>query len=99
MYCDSSARTCRSISVNTVNHRLADGIVNCGRGNNKTQRMLLLIDTRTVTDKRRTDGVCVCVCEFTLNSEECLEVKVVGRSNVKFDPANAWPCFWGMSPS
>lgn len=43
--------------------------------------------------------VCVCVCEFTPNSEECLEVKVVGRSNVKFDPANAWPCFGGMSPS
>lgn len=62
MYCDLSILTQHGISVNIVNHKLADGIVNCRGGNNKTQRMLLFIDTPTVTDKGWTGGASVRVC-------------------------------------
>ncbi len=59
VYCDSSSQTHHSISVNTVNHSLADGNVNCIEANNKTQRMLLFIDTPTVSDEGWTGGLCV----------------------------------------
>lgn len=94
VYCDSSSQTRLSISVNTVNHRLADGNVNCSRGNNKTQRMLLFIDTRTITDKGRMGGACVfvCVCAFTLKSEESLEERGDGGFNVEYEFTSTLLC-------
>ena len=71
-YCDSGSRARHSVSVNTINHRLADGNVNCRGGNNKTQRMLLFIDTPTV-NWYKPGGLCVCVSKFTPKSEERLE--------------------------
>lgn len=98
MHCDWSIRTRRSISVNTVNHRLADGNVNCSRGNNKTQRMLLFIDTHTVTDKGLTGRVCVCVCVCNKKVWGVWRKEVAKRVNVVYEFTNTLLCLYASRP-